>query len=75
MIVTLITCWPLPVIGGGALIYLVVAIAQRVRAPADLRGDWWTKFERDFREYASRPRPSPGTRDQQRSNRRSADET
>ena len=22
------------------------------RTPADLRGDWWTSFEREFRAYA-----------------------
>jgi hypothetical protein len=66
MIVTLLTCWPLLVIGGVALISLAVAIVRRVRRPADLRGDWWAQFERDFRAYASRqPRRGPGTRGQQ----------
>lgn len=32
--------------------YLVRRAIQR-RTPADLRGDWWTSFERDFRAYVS----------------------
>jgi hypothetical protein len=46
-----------------ALILLVLAAAvgvgavlvtlRRRRAPADLRGDWWSAFERDFRAYAA----------------------
>jgi hypothetical protein len=31
---------------------LLVQEASRRRAPAELRGDWWTSFEREFRAYA-----------------------
>ena len=34
-------------------------IVKTVRAhvtPSELRGDWWPRFEREFREYASRRR-------------------
>jgi hypothetical protein len=27
---------------------------RRRRIAAELRGDWWPRFERDFRAYASR---------------------
>jgi hypothetical protein len=27
-------------------------IARRRRTPRELRGDWWTSFEREFRAYA-----------------------
>jgi hypothetical protein len=31
-----------------------IALAiRRHRTPPDLRGDWWTPFEREFRAYAS----------------------
>jgi hypothetical protein len=29
-------------------------IERRRRTPAELRGDWWTKFEEEFRAYTSR---------------------
>ena len=32
------------------------------RTPAELRGDWWTEFESEFRAYASRPDASPRPR-------------
>jgi hypothetical protein len=30
----------------------IIAAVRRVRTPPELRGDWWTEFERDFRAYA-----------------------
>ncbi len=27
---------------------------RRLRTPRELRGDWWTRFERDFRAYVGR---------------------
>jgi hypothetical protein len=30
---------------------ILVAIRRR-RTPPELRGDWWTPFEREFRAYA-----------------------
>jgi len=37
------------------------------RRPRELRGDWWTGFEREFREYARRqalrPRPRRSSED------------
>jgi hypothetical protein len=29
-------------------------LLRRRRMAAELRGDWWPRFERDFRAYASR---------------------
>lgn len=34
--------------GAGAILF---AVRQR-RTPPELRGDWWTPFEREFRAYA-----------------------
>ncbi|HET6866687.1 MAG TPA: hypothetical protein VFH80_12290 [Solirubrobacteraceae bacterium] len=34
--------------GAGAIL---VALHRR-RTPRELRGDWWTPFEREFRDYA-----------------------
>ncbi len=46
------------------VVFVIVALAvavrlglpvlQRRRIAAELRGDWWTRFEREFRAYASR---------------------
>jgi hypothetical protein len=54
---------------GLALVFIFVPCAvlgvRRNRTPRELRGDWWSKFEREFRAYASqqqgnRPkRPNP----------------
>ncbi len=33
-------------------ICLLVQEGFRPRTPAELRGDWWTEFEREFRAYA-----------------------
>jgi hypothetical protein len=29
------------------------------RTPPELRGDWWERFEREFRAYAARSTPPP----------------
>jgi uncharacterized lipoprotein YddW (UPF0748 family) len=31
--------------------YLVSAVSRDLRTPRELRGDWWTTFEREFRAY------------------------
>jgi hypothetical protein len=31
--------------------YLVSAVSRELRNPRELRGDWWTAFEREFRAY------------------------
>jgi len=31
----------------------ILAVLRRIRTPRELRGDWWSKFEREFRAYAS----------------------
>jgi hypothetical protein len=47
-----------------ALILLAVALrlaipaVRRWRMAAELRGDWWPRFEREFRSYAQRARSS-----------------
>jgi hypothetical protein len=33
--------------------YFVVSVWRSGRVPAELRGDWWSRFERDFRAYAA----------------------
>lgn len=35
--------------GAGAILFAL----HRRRTPRELRGDWWTPFEREFRAYAS----------------------
>jgi hypothetical protein len=30
----------------------ILAAVRRRRTPRELRGDWWTPFEREFRAYA-----------------------
>ncbi|MGN6870159.1 MAG: hypothetical protein ACTHMY_17355 [Solirubrobacteraceae bacterium] len=35
--------------GAGA----IFVATHRRRTPRELRGDWWTPFEREFRDYAS----------------------
>jgi hypothetical protein len=37
-------------VAGGACAILVTV--RRRRTPPELRGDWWTPFERQFRDYA-----------------------
>jgi hypothetical protein len=31
---------------------VIVITVRRRRTPPELRGDWWTPFEREFRDYA-----------------------
>jgi len=38
------------VLAGGAC--AIVFAVHRRRTPPELRGDWWTPFEREFRAYA-----------------------
>jgi hypothetical protein len=33
-------------------IWAIVVTARRRSTPRELRGDWWTPFEREFRAYA-----------------------
>jgi hypothetical protein len=40
-------------------IYFAVGAVRRRRTPSELRGDWWTAFEREFRSYAKRAAGSP----------------
>lgn len=52
-----------------ALIILIVAgapvgiylarVLRRHRTPSELRGDWWTSFEREFRAYAQHTTQAP----------------
>jgi hypothetical protein len=37
-------------LAGGAC--AIVVTVRRRRTPLELRGDWWTPFEREFRAYA-----------------------
>ena len=37
-------------VAGGACAILVTV--RRRRTPPELRGDWWTPFEQEFRAYA-----------------------
>jgi hypothetical protein len=47
-------------------ICLLVQEALRRRTPAELRGDWWTSFEREFRAYASEATRSTRTKSRRR---------
>jgi hypothetical protein len=50
-------------IGIGLFLAFVPAGAFGVRRhqkPAELRGDWWSQFEADFRAYATRIAAAPG---------------
>lgn len=40
------------VIGLLAGVYAILMAVRRHRTPPELRGDWWTPFEREFRAYA-----------------------
>jgi hypothetical protein len=33
--------------------YFVVTAVRPNWTPPEVRGDWWTRFEREFRDYAS----------------------
>lgn len=43
---------------------LLITRARAQRRPAELRGDWWSAFERDFRAYAATARPTKSPRRQ-----------
>ena len=43
-------------------VLLLGAAWRRAHRPAELRGDWWSAFERDFRAYAQRSAPGSGER-------------
>jgi uncharacterized lipoprotein YddW (UPF0748 family) len=38
--------------------FTITRAVRRHATPRELRGDWWTAFERDFRAYAARPGPT-----------------
>lgn len=40
--------------------YLALGAVRKRRKPRELRGDWWTPFEREFRAYAQRASKSSG---------------
>ncbi len=43
--------------------WLAKKLIRTTLAPRELRGDWWTPFERDFHAYASRHVQSDRIRD------------
>lgn len=43
-------------------LYLGLRVERRRRTPSELRGDWWSSFEEEFRAYARRIEASPRTR-------------
>lgn len=45
---------------------LVLQEMSHRRKPAELRGDWWTSFEREFRDYARHVTSSQPTRSRRR---------
>jgi hypothetical protein len=51
-------------LGFGA--YGIVQAIREHRTPPELRGDWWARFEREFRAYAARPSRPPRDRRRQR---------
>jgi hypothetical protein len=58
---------------GAALIGIVAyAVRERRRrdTPEELRGDWWSRFEADFREYARHWEAAGGVRSESRSRTR-----
>lgn len=56
----------LVVIAVGLGIYGIVQAIREHRTPPELRGDWWGRFEREFRAYAARPARAPRDRRRQR---------
>jgi hypothetical protein len=40
-------------LGAVAGLIAILLARHRLRTPRELRGDWWTPFEREFRAYAS----------------------
>ncbi len=51
-------------LGFGA--YGIVQAIREHRTPPELRGDWWSRFEREFRAYAARPPRSSRDRRRER---------
>jgi hypothetical protein len=45
---------PVIVIAVAVAVRFAVPAARRLRMAIELRGDWWSGFEREFRAYASR---------------------
>jgi hypothetical protein len=39
--------------------WAIVTEIHRRRTPPELRGDWWERFEHEFRAYAARSTPPP----------------
>lgn len=39
--------------------YRGAGVIRKHRTPPELRGDWWTRFEGEFRTYAERAAKSP----------------
>jgi hypothetical protein len=39
--------------------WVIVTEFRNRRTPPELRGDWWERFEREFRAYAARSAPPP----------------
>jgi hypothetical protein len=52
-----------------ALAWALVVLVQRRRKPPELRGDWWGRFEREFRAYCERVADSRGEAKRQRQRR------
>jgi hypothetical protein len=50
--------------------YPTVCAVRRHRKPPELRGDWWTPFERELRAYAERTSRSANRDGHQRGGRR-----
>jgi hypothetical protein len=40
------------ILGAVAGLIAILVTRYRRRTPRELRGDWWTPFEREFRAYA-----------------------
>jgi aromatic ring-opening dioxygenase catalytic subunit (LigB family) len=44
---------PVAFIVAGLVVHMVLPVYRRHRMAAELRQDWWPRFERDLREYMS----------------------
>jgi len=44
-------------ITAAAFLWLGVEVVRELRNPSDLRGDWWVRFEREFRAYSDGQNP------------------
>jgi len=56
----------LVIIAVGFGVYGIVQAIREHRTPRELRGDWWSRFEREFRDYTARPAHAPQNRRRQR---------